>query len=338
MRITICYPSEKPIPPPLYGGGQRVMYWLAKALVQLGHQVTLIAHPDSHVPGVELRPFLSSDSNAKDESWVRLIPDSTDVLHFRHRPCANPPKPFVVTVGGNGRLGETYSPNTIFVSRQHAANHGSVHYVHNGIDPSEYECSSKREDYAVFLAKASWSVKNLSGAIQVCRRAGIELRVIGSRSWPFELQRFLPAIRGVRYCGMLGQKEKVPLLSRARCLVFPVRWHEPFASAVNEALASGCYVVGTPYGCMPEVITPETGRLSSRADDLADAVRNPSAFKPEASRQRLSEGGFTNLAMAKKYLKYYEKVVADGRLGERDEPPPRTADGFIANQLLPWEE
>src|SRR5262249_1674519 len=119
-------------------------------------------------------------------------------------------------------------------------------------------------------------------------------------------------------------------------LIFPVRWHEPFGNAVNEALASGCYVAATPYGSLPEIITPETGVLSTQVDHLADAVRNPGRFRPHACRQRVLSGGFTHLDMAKKYLAYYERVLAHGRLGENGDPPPQTAPGFLPNELLEW--
>jgi glycosyltransferase involved in cell wall biosynthesis len=336
LHVTIYCPSQKPVPPPLYGGGQRVMYWLGKALVQLGHQVTLIAHRDSRVPGAELRPL--DDPSPANDSWTRPIPDSTDILHLRSAPRVPLRKPFVVTVGGNGRPGERFHPNTIFVSASHAANHQSRHFVHNGLDLDEYDCVPERADYAVFLAKASWDVKNLRGAINVCRRAGVELHVIGSRNWPLGLHRLWPPVRGVYYHGMLGQREKVPLLARARCLVFPVRWHEPFASAVNEALASGCYVVATPYGSLPEIVTPDVGRLSATAAALAEAVRDPRPFRPLICRERIRAGGFTHLDMARRYLACYERVLATGRLGEPDEPPPQTRPGFDANRLLDWED
>lgn len=311
------------------------MYWLGKALIQLGHQVTLIAHPDSHIPGAELRPL--PHPTVRDDSWIGLIPDSTDILHLRTLPQGHLPKPYVVTIGGNGRPELRYPCNTIFLSRKHASLHQSAHFVYNGLDIDEYSFCQDRGDYAVFLAKASWDVKNVRGAVDVCRRAGVELHVIGSRNWPFGLHRLFPRIRGVYYHGTLGQKEKVPLLARARCLVFPVRWHEPFGSAVIEALASGCYVAATPYGSLPEIVTPKTGLLSNRAADLASAVLDPARFNPEACRQRVVDGGFTHLDMARKYIAYYEKVLADGTLGEPDQSCSQNAPGFDPQRLLDWD-
>ena len=331
MHVVLCCLSRKPVPPPDYGGVQRFVFWLGKALITLGHQVTLIAHPKSHIPGAELRPL--SDFGAQSTSWEKLIPQSADVLHLNSTPINTLSKPFVITIGGNGEPGETFHPNSIFVSQSHAHNHGSIHFVHNGIDPEEYRCENSRENYAVFLAKASWAVKNLPGAIRICRQSGIPLRVIGSKQLPMGLNRILPAIRGVQYHGMLGQAEKVPLLARARCLVFPVRWHEPFGIAVTEALASGCYVLGTPYGSLPEIVTRETGVLSTSESELSVAAKNPTLFDPTRCRSHVLNG-FTHLDMAKKYLGYYDRAIQTGRIGSETEPQPATRPGFLANELL----
>ncbi len=338
MHVTLYKPGTIPIPPQLYGGTERVIHWLGRALLALGHRVTLIANAQSHIPGAELRPIAGGEKDPR--AWLRLVPDSTDIVHLWDTPKPNANKPFLVTVEGNGRPGQRFHPNTVFVSQKHAANHGSRHFVHNGLDPGEYAFSEKREAYAVFLAKARWKVKNFPGAVAVARRAGVELRVLGSRNWPFNLQRWLPRpfSRGVRYYGMTGGAEKRDLLARARCLIFPVRWEEPFGISLTEALVSGAYVAGTPYGSQPEIITPETGVLSTRADELVATVKNPQRFSPAACRDRVFRGGFTHLDMARKYLKCYEQVLTRGSLGEAKEPPPATRPGFVAKQLLPWED
>jgi len=335
LHVTLYKPGEIPIPPKLYGGTERVIYWLGKALVELGHRVTLVANSQSEIPGAELRAPAADETDPR--AWLRLIPDSTDVVHAHETPKAQINKPLLLTCHGNGQPGERFHPNTVFISQKHAANHGSRHFVHNGIDPADYLFSEKRGDYAVFLAKARWPVKNFPGAVQVARRAGIELRVLGSRNWPLNLQRLLPPIRGVRYYGMMGGREKAEMISRARCLIFPVRWEEPFGLALVEAMVSGAYVAGTPYGSLPEIVTPETGVLGAQAEELAGAVKNPQRFSPQKCRDRVLRDGFTHLDMAKNYLKFYERVLGRGSLLEEGESPPVTQPGFVAKQLLPWE-
>ena len=335
MHITLYKRGDTPIPPPHYGGAERFVYWLGKTLVGMGHQVTLIANARSHIPGVELRA-LAADQEANPQACEPLVPAKTDIVHLWD--FAPVKKPYLLSIGGNGRPGAQLPVNSVFVSRSHAANHGSRHFAYSGVIPEEYSFSEKREDYAVFLAKARWKAKNLHGAAAVARRAGLELRVIGSRNLPWNLQRRLPPIRGVRYYGMVEEDEKRDLLSRTRCLIFPVRWHEPFGLAITEALASGAFVVGTPYGALPEIITPEVGALSIHASELAEAVNNPQRFNPHACRDRVRLGGFTLLDSARKYVECYERILSHGSLNDPGEPPPATRPGFNAKQLLPWND
>ena len=101
---------------------------------------------------------------------------------------------------------------------------------------------------------------------------------------------------------------------------------------------SGAYVCGTPYGSQPDIVTTETGVLSARADELAEAVKNPQRFKSSTCRERVTQGGFTHLDMARKYLTYYEKSLARGTLLDDGEEPAATSPDFKPKQLLPWEE
>ena len=140
----------------------------------------------------------------------------------------------------------------------------------------------------------------------------------------------------MRYCGTIGGAEKRELLARARCLIFPVRWEEPGANALSEALVSGCYVAGTPYGCLPEIVTPATGALSARAEELADAVRTPRRFSPAACRDRVLRGGLTHLDMARKYLACYDRILARGSLLDEGESAAAAPPGIVATHLLPW--
>ncbi|MBI3544046.1 MAG: glycosyltransferase [Deltaproteobacteria bacterium] len=330
MHVALCHDAL--IPPPKYGGTERIVYWLARALNRLGHQTTLVAREGSHVEGTRV---IAAREHA---DWESLVPSDVDVLHLWSTPARPPKRPFVVTIEGNGQPGETFHPNTIFISRKHAENHGARHFVYNGIDVSSYECSPERDDYLVFLAKASWTVKNLEGARAVARAAGLKLEVLGSRDWPLGLQRYVPRA-GARFRGMVGDDVKRPLLARARGLLFPVRWHEPFGIAVAEALASGCPVFGTPYGSLPELVTPDVGVLSANGSDLVAALADTKRFSPERCRARVLDG-LTDEAMARSYLRHYENVVQHGRLGDKsgDNSPrvPDGAPGLSSKSLLPW--
>jgi glycosyltransferase involved in cell wall biosynthesis len=322
MHIALYH--EAIIPPKKYGGTERIVFWLGKALLQLGHQVTLLAHEGSELPGAR---FIS----VKGSDWEDLLPSDVDLVHLWGTPSKTPKKPFVVTIQGNGKPGELFSPNTIFISRKHAENHGSGQFVYNGIDPAEYPCDSDRKEHLVFLAKASWKVKNLVGAIEIARESGLPLEVLGSRELPLGLQHLLPRWDGVKYHGMVDDLKKRSILRNARALLFPVRWPEPFGIAITEALASGCAVFGTPYGSLPEIVDSNSGVLSASASELLEAVRS-FKYNPKACRDRVSQG-FSHLDMARSYLKHYQAILEKKPLNEVE---PRAQFKESSETLLPW--
>ena len=62
MRILLIMNPGIPVPPLLYGGVERVVYLLAEEYTKLGHEVTLLAGPDSHCNGTVLT-FGVNDTN-----------------------------------------------------------------------------------------------------------------------------------------------------------------------------------------------------------------------------------------------------------------------------------
>ena len=57
MRILITVDPEIPVPPKLYGGIERVVDGLAAELRARGHQVGLLAHPESGCKVDFFRPW-----------------------------------------------------------------------------------------------------------------------------------------------------------------------------------------------------------------------------------------------------------------------------------------
>src|SRR3546814_8346696 len=47
LRIAQVAPLAEAVPPKLYGGTERVIWWMTEALADLGHDVTLYASGDS---------------------------------------------------------------------------------------------------------------------------------------------------------------------------------------------------------------------------------------------------------------------------------------------------
>lgn len=312
MKIVHVIWTQFPVE--AYGGTERVCYWLAKAQAELGHEVTVLCRRGSKLPFAQTREIPDSISELDSH-----LPPGTEIVQLYGTPKYRIDVPYLVNIGGNGEPGEEFSPNTVFVSKNHAERHQWTEFVHNGVDLSEYPLHRTKENYLLFLAKASWRVKNLKGAIQIARKAGIPLEVAGGRAPFWQHWR-----GGVHSNGMVGGAKKLALLQGAKALLFPVLWHEPFGLAVIEALACGTPVVATPYGSLPEIVNSSCGRLADSFEGLVEAVQNLS-FSPESCRKRVEEN-FTHLHMAEKYLFYYKKVLTNGRLREGNPITPLNAN------------
>ena len=71
MKIAQVAPLFESVPPKLYSGTERVVYYLTEELVKSGHQVTLFASGDSNTNA----QLISNIDNA-----LRLNPDYTDFI------------------------------------------------------------------------------------------------------------------------------------------------------------------------------------------------------------------------------------------------------------------
>ena len=324
--MHVCIVINSVVPAPQYGGTERVVVWLARALGQLGHRVTCLARPGSRCAEAQMRaldPALPIDAQ---------IPADVDIVHLHSEGLAPRSFPFCQTVHGNVRHPRRFHPNVIFVSAKHASNHGGAAFVHNGLDPADYGSPELEQSgrNLVFLAKAAWRVKNVRGAIRVARKAGLPLDVLGGQRLNFKMGFRLTLDPNARFHGMVGGEKKNALLRQARGLVFPVRWEEPFGLAVIEALYFGVPTFATPYGSLPELVPAEAGFLSNSESALAEA-----AAHRVYDRRAIHEwwrGHFTHVQMAKKYVEVYERILG----GETLHPAEICAPAVRTPNLLAW--
>ena len=325
MKILLVHQGLS-LPVLTYGGTERVIWDLAKGLVSLGHEVTFL------VPEGSVCDFARVIHIDPQQDVLGQIPSNAfDIVHFQFKLEAEPDFPYLVTEHGNTKTPASLNLNTVFVSKNHAQRYGSREFVYNGLDWSSYgpvDWSMPRQRHH-FLAKGSWPVKNLKGAIQVARQAGVSLAVLGGKRLNLSRGfRFTPW-RSMHFHGMVGGTLKFRLLNESKGLIFPVRWHEPFGLAVIESLYFGNPVFSTPYGALPELVTAPHGYLSNSIAELAQAVQDMK-FDSRACHQ-WAVSNFNHVLMAQGYLEKYQRVLAGERMN--DKPPVLKENG---HQMLPW--
>lgn len=327
MNITIVYNGI--IPSVKYGGTQRVIWGLGKALHDMSHRVTFVVARGSWCPFADVVAI----DNAKG---VRgQIPADTDIVHFQdHVPDDCVSLTHVLTINGNGAPA-ALDPNAIFVSKNHAERFGSDCYVYNGLLWEDYgkpDLKLRRFHYH-FLGKAAWHVKNLSGAMDVVRHLqGGELDVLGGYRLNLKMGFRLTLNPHVHFYGMVDNDKKQEIIQQSKGLLFPVTWHEPFGLAVIESLFYGAPVFGTPYGSLPELVPTDLGYLTNDAHDMVEHIKG-FEWSPERCNEYAVDK-FNAGVMARHYLEKYETVLNGHLLNGSYRQGLQKKD----NYNLPWHK
>jgi glycosyltransferase involved in cell wall biosynthesis len=302
MRIAVVHHTRLPVVG--YGGTERVVVALVRGLAALGHEVALLAPPGTLVPEARLVPVASRQLRDPATDLTPHIPPGTEILHAFYPLRVSPRVPWVWTLEGTTRPGVVRPPNTIYVSRDHAARHGSGSFVYNGLDPADYRFQVEKGEYDLFLGRLHPS-KGWRWAVEGARRTNHRLVVAGG--WRPTLSRSL------RFIGSVDGVKKAALLAGARVLWMPAQWDEPFGLTLIEALWSGTPVLGTRRGALPEVLSPVVAELGNTLDDLI-ARRSRVEQRDAHDCRARAERYFSHTRMAAEYVRFYEKFLQTGTL------------------------
>jgi len=340
MRIAQVAPLVESVPPALYGGTERVIHWLCEELLQRGHEVTLFASGDSRtrarlVPGAPRALRLAGVSDALPptlamvaEAFARA--GEFDLLHCHVDWLAFPfgrlvGCPVVHTLHGRldlPGLPELYArhPELELVSISDAQRTPlpETHFratVHHGMPLDLLAPSAEQDEHVLFLGRTS-PEKGLVLAVEAARAAGVKL-LIAAKIDEFDREHFERDVRplldhpGVEFVGEVDDAGKERLLGRARALLAPIDWPEPFGLMFIEALACGTPVITRPCGSAEEIVEHgRTGLIALELDGLAAAIRDVGRIDRRTCRAEF-ERRFSAARMARDYEAVYEAVVAD---------------------------
>jgi glycosyltransferase involved in cell wall biosynthesis len=337
LRIALTADPELPVPPVHYGGIERIVDMLARGLLARGHEVTVFGHPDSAVvnrlvawPGRTSRSTVGTARNAATLASHVLL-KRFDLVHSFSRlayltPILPLPIPKLMTYQRqisrrSVRLGYALSRGTLrfsAISRcvmQSVADVGIWHLVFNGVPLSTYQFRADPGPVAplLFLGRVE-RIKGPHLAIETARRTGLPLVIAGNV--PPEHRAFFetevaPHVDGanVRYVGPVGDAEKSELLGRARALLMPVLWEEPFGIVMAEAMACGTPVIGLARGAVPEVVEHGvTGFVADGVEGLVAAVGRLGEIHRARCRAR-AEALFSDVSVVESYLTVYRKML-----------------------------
>lgn len=347
MRIALIAPVALPVPPTGYGGTELVIAQLAEGLIARGHEVTLFASGDSRT-SAELRAYFPAalaplgydtrDTYQPREdayaAWAFAQAEAFDLIHDHTKTqgvlrAATVRTPVLTTVHNDftpaRRALYTQHPDHRYVaiSAAQARRCPELNYVgtiHNGIDLAIPRVERRKEGYLLFLGRLC-EAKGTHTAIALAEVLHLPL-VLAGKIDPVDRGYFEAQVaphlddERIRYVGEVSGRAKWDLIARARCLVFPIQWPEPFGLVMIEAMACGTPVIATRWGSVPEVVSHSvTGWIADDFDGLIEGVQRAHQLSPMACR-RWVERRFSTEAMTEGYLKVYEQVLGK-RAGSR---------------------
>ena len=345
MKIAQIAPLYESVPPRTYGGSERIVSYLTDELVRQGHDVTLFASGDS-VTEADLvsvcERSLRLDEHCVDQLSHHVVmleqvmrrAAEFDIIHFHvdylHFPFSRRMRtPHVTTLHGRLDLADLIPLYDEFAeipvvsisdSQREPLPHANwVATIQHGLPHDTYTLHTEPGTYFAFLGRIS-PEKRVDRAIEIARKLDTPIKIaakVDRVDREYFKARIEPMLDDplVEYLGEIGEVEKSAFLGRARALLFPIDWPEPFGLVMIEAIASGTPVIAYRRGSVTEVIEHGvTGFIVDGEDDaLAHAAR-----VGELDRRRcraVFEQRFSAQRMASDYMKVYERLVEVGASG-----------------------
>ncbi len=332
----------EPVPPPRYGGTERIVSYLTEELVRRGHDVTLFASGDSRTAArlvAVTERALRLDANSREvlaANFSRELgrvfgtAEKFDVIHCHVDYLAYPFSRLVRTPTLHtlhGRLDLPYLgpvfrdfPDVRLVSISDAQREPLASLklnwagtVYHGLPVDRLPFVAQPGDYLAFLGRLS-PEKQPEVAIEVARRAGVPLRIAAKidandREYVDRVVRPLLDDPLVEFIGEVEDDEKAAFLGGARALLFPIDWPEPFGLVMIEAMACGTPVIARPCGSVREIVEDgSTGFVGDTVDDLVEAVKRIDTIDRAACRRHV-ERRFSVARMVADYETLYRRAA-----------------------------
>jgi glycosyltransferase involved in cell wall biosynthesis len=339
MKIAQIAPLMESVPPRLYGGTERTVFWLTEELVRQGHAVTLFASGDS-LTSAELVPCareaLRLDPSVKDPlpyymlmlDRVRRRADEFDILHFHidylHFPLFRDiAGQTLTTLHGRQDLpdlapvylgfGEMPLASISQSQRRPVPQANFVATVQHGLPLELYKpVFQSGGGYLAFLGRIS-PEKRPDRAIEIARALGLPLKIaakIDAADAAYFKEKIEPMLGapGVEFIGEINDAGKNQFLGEASALLFPIDWPEPFGLVMIEAMACGTPVLAFRCGSVPEIVDDGvTGRIVGSMDEAVAALPQVLALDRRVVRQRFEER-FSAARMANDYGSVYRHL------------------------------
>ncbi len=345
LNIAQIAPSSIPISPKENKAIYSHIANLVDEFIEKKHNVTLFGNPKSEVKGEIVGSVFNNNDDVKNkdtllryEQWG-LLSDcylaaqqgQFDIIHSHltvmtgffsrtekvtptlisiHSPIENWMKPILLKHKDEKYISFSLAQRKQLPELNWYAN------IYHGVDTKMFEFEENADDYALFLGRITHD-KGAHIAINACKEAKIPLRIAG-RSYSTESywhEKIEPNINGgdVRFFGEVSLEEKIPLLQKAKVVVFPTLYQEAFGYVLIEAMSCGTPIIAFGNGSIPEIIKDGvTGFIVNSEEEMIEALRKIDTIDRKKVRNR-AEQFFSLKQMILNYESVYRRVVQEAK-------------------------
>ncbi|UII32798.1 glycosyltransferase family 4 protein [Fulvivirga ulvae] len=334
MKAAILSSIAWRTPPEGYGPWEQVASNIAEGLVALGVDVTLFATANSITEGklASICPMPYEENNNIDPKvWEclhisHLMEQASqfDIIHnhFDFLPLTYSrliDTPMITTIHGFSSPGimpvyKKYNNSSAYISISDTDRHSELSYlrtIYHGIDPKHFSFNEIKDDYLLFFGRIH-PHKGTHIAIEIARLTGCRLVIAGliqDEMYFDELVRPYIDNDKVQYVGNAGPSLRNQLLGKAKALLHPICFEEPFGLSVIESMMCGTPVIAFARGSMPElIIDGTTGYLVNDTSDAVAAIKKLKNISPYACREH-AQTNFSLKQMTGDYLEAYKRVI-----------------------------
>ena len=349
MRIGVIGPIWLNIPPQGYGGTEEVVYNLVNGLVDKGNDVTLFGPKTSKVkakvfPTVDtplrdqsvdwtnitfiLNHITTAFEHAsefdilhmhlnKSQDYVALpiaLYSKTPVLFTLHFKLPSPDY-YHDRLAVLNKYRE-YPFTSISNSQREGLKLNYVATVYNSLQLENFTYRDKPEDYFVWLGKIK-PVKGTKEAILAAKKANARLYILGpvdrgvAEYVEYYEKEVKPLVDGKQIIelGEVDARQRDDYLGKAKAMLNPISWDEPFGLVMAEAQATGTPVISFNKGAAPELIVDgKTGFLVNDLDEMVEKMGQIKNLDRQACRRNV-EDKFTVEKMVEGYESAYNITI-----------------------------
>lgn len=286
------------------------------------------------------------DRYMANEMFARATKGEFDLLHFHHPESAlslagrYKDVPTVYTLHDPifpwyKEVFDLYrTPNQHYISisnnqRRDAPDLQYIDTIYNGTNVDLFTFSDKHEDFLLFIGRIA-PEKGVKEAIEVAKATNHRLLIIGpvnhGNQGYFD-QYIKPELDDqILYLGRIDQDVLPKYYQKAKALLTPVQWEEPFGLTTIEAMACGTPVISLHRGAAPEIIdSGKTGFVVPSVSKMIEAVGKIDKISRVDCRRHV-ERYFSSIQMVDHYENAYRKLL------HIQEPPQKTTR-FIKRKI-----